>query len=152
MQNRKKPLYRKVNTKARGVDHHFGGDYRSTRNSKRETREQTRGSMRGSMNRGLDYTPLFKFLLSKVGSSWNEVFSEANSRLDSQEPIFWLVALANDKKEVVRIGESSYFSGLFVDDFGLLQFVNPNLKSSDLTIYCSCCTHTLNGVPFGKPE
>ena len=89
--NREKPkLYRKVNTKAKGVRHDFGGDFKDSRNSKGETFQQAKGTMFGTKERGLDYTPLFKFLLSKVGSNWNEVFSEAKSRLDKQEPIFWI--------------------------------------------------------------
>ena len=149
----KKPLYRKVNTKARGVRHGFGGDFRHTRNTKNETREQVLGSMHGRIQRGLDYTPLFKFLLSKVGSNWDDIFSEAISRIDRPDPIFWLVALTDDKKnEIVCMGESSYFTGLFVDEANILQVVNPNLKPEDLTPYCTCCTHTLNGVLFGKKE
>jgi hypothetical protein len=147
---REKPkLYRKVNTKARGVHHDFGGDFRDSRNGKRETLQQVKGTMFGTKERGLDYTPLFKFLLSKVGSNWNEVFSEAKSRLDRQEPIFWIVALHEDeKKDYVRIGESTYFSGLFVDDNGVLQLVNPNLKAADMKPFCDCCTHTFNGKIF----
>lgn len=148
----KKPLYRKVNTRARGVYHNFGGDFRHVRNKKKETREQVLGAMHGTRQRGLDYTPLFKFLLSKVGSHWDAVFSEANSRIDKPDPIFWLIALTNDqKKDIVRIGEASYFSGLYVDDSGYLQIVNPNIKAEDLSPSCSCCTHTLNGVQFGQP-
>ena len=149
--DRKKPnLYRKVNTRAKGVHHHFGGDFKDTRRSKRETVQQVKGTMFGAKQRGLDYTPLFKFLLSKVGCQWDEVFSEAKSRLDRAEPIFWLVALHEDeKKDYVRVGESTYYSGLFVDDNGVLQFVNPNLKAADMTLFCDCCTHTFNGKAFG---
>jgi hypothetical protein len=149
--DRKKPkLYRKVNTKAKGVHHDFGGDFKDTRNSKRESIQQVKGTMFGAKQRGLDYTPLFKFLLSKTGSKWDDVFSEAKSRLDKQEPIFWIVALHEDeKKDYVRIGESTYFSGLFVDDNNVLQLVNPNLKAVDMTPFCDCCTHTLNGKTFG---
>ncbi|TYP89286.1 hypothetical protein BC792_1285 [Sphingobacterium allocomposti] len=147
--NAKNLLYRKVNTRARGVHHNFGGDFRHSKHKKKETPEQIRGSMSGKKDRGLDYTPLFRFLLSKVGSNWDEVFSEAKSRLDKTEPIFWIVALnPDDKKDYVRVGESSYFSGLYVDDNGDLQLSNPNLKANDLTPHCSCCTHTLNGVVF----
>ena len=32
MKSEKKPLYRKVNTKARGVHHNKGGDYADNRN------------------------------------------------------------------------------------------------------------------------
>ncbi len=149
--NKEKPkLFRKVNTKAHGVHHHFGGDFKDSRKSTRETLQQVKGTMFGAKQRGLDYTPLFKFLLSKVGSNWDEVFSEAKSRLDKTEPIFWIVALHEDKKkEFIRIGESTYFSGLFVDDNGILQLVNPNLKAADMTPVCNCCTHTFNGKKFG---
>lgn len=149
--DREKPkLYRKVNTKAKGVHHLFGGDFKDTRNSKGESVQQVKGTMFGTKQRGLDYTPLFKFLLSKVGSKWDEVFSEAKLRLDKEEPIFWMVALHEDeKKDYVRVGESTYFSGLFVDDNGILQLVNPNLKAIDMTPSCNCCTHTFNGKVFG---
>lgn len=149
--NKEKPkLYRKVNTKTKGVRHDFGGDFKYSRNKKKETLEQTKGKMFGKKERGLDYTPLFRFLLSKVGSDWNEVFSEAKSRLDKTEPIFWMVALQEeDKKDYIRVGESSYFSGLFVDDNGILQIVNPNLNATDMKPFCDCCTHTFNGKLFG---
>lgn len=146
----KSKLYRKVNTRAKGVHHLSGGDFKDTRNSKKEVVQQVKGTMFGAKQRGLDYTPLFRFLLSKVGSNWDKVFSEAKSRLDRQEPIFWIVALHVDqKRDYVRIGESAYFSGLFVDDDGILQLVNPNLKAADMTPFCGCCTHTFNGKVFG---
>lgn len=147
----KKPLYRKVNTRAKGVRHDYGGDFRHVRKVKDETREQLLGSMHGKKQRGLDYTPLFKFLLSKVGSDWDDVFSEAVSRIDRKEPIFWLVAQTDDKKrDKVCYGGSSYFSGLYVDEDNILQLVDPDLKAEDLAPDCTCCTHTLNGVLFGK--
>jgi hypothetical protein len=106
--------------------------------------------MYGKKERGLDYTPLFRFLLSKIGFNWDEVFSEAKSRLDKTEPIFWIVALTQDeKKDYVRVGESTYFSGLYVDDNAILQIVNPALKARDMKPFCSCCTHTFNGKLFG---
>ena len=150
MNKEKSQLFRKVNTKTHGVDHNFGGDFSDTRNNKRETLEQTKGKMSNKKERGLDYTPLFKFLLSKVGSNWDEVFSEAKSRLDKTEPIFWMVELdENKKREIVRTGESSYYSGLFVDDNGILQRSNPDLKAFGMTPFCTCCTHTFNGKLFG---
>lgn len=146
----KKKLYRKVNTKARGVHHDFGGDFKHIRNQKDESREMVKGSMNGSKNRGLDYTPLYKFLLSKVGADWDSVYSEAVSRLDRPDPIFLLVADDQEEgQDYVRVGESSYFSGLFIDENGLLQLVDPELKAADLEPFCTCCTHTLNGIPFG---
>ena len=139
----KKPLYRKVNTRARGVQHLHGGDYKHRRNS-----ESAIGMKQGTL-RGLDYTPLFKFLLSKVGGNWNEIHSEAVSRLDKEEPIFWLVAKDYESgNEVVRVGESSYFSGLFIDESGILCTVKPELNEESLEPQCKCCTHTFNGVEF----
>jgi hypothetical protein len=64
--HRKSPLYRKVNTRARGVHHEFGGDFRHDR-AKERMSDETHGSMHGRKERGRDYTPLFHFLLSKVG-------------------------------------------------------------------------------------
>jgi hypothetical protein len=133
------------------VHHKFGGDFRNQRkNSKTKTQfEGLKGSMHGKHQRGLDYTPLFKFLLSKVGQRWDNVFSEAVARLDRQEPIFWLVARSDmERKECVRTGEATYFSGLYADDDGLLQVVNPALGAADMTPQCTCCTHTFNGVRF----
>ena len=151
MNRDKKPLYRKVNTKARGVRHDFGGDFKHLRRKKRDTIEQARGSMHGKRERGLDYTPLFRFLLSKVGSKWDDVFSEARSRLDKTDPIYWLVALnPEDKEDYVRTGESTYFSGMYVDQEGILQLSNPELKAKDLIPFCDCCTHTFNGKLFGS--
>jgi hypothetical protein len=147
--NQKEQLYRKVNTRARNVNHNFGGDFKYSRNKKQETLEQTKGTMFGKKERGLDYTPLFRFLLSKVGLEWNEIFSEAKSRLDKTEPIFWLVALSvNDKEDVVRIGESSYFSGMYIDEEGILKLSNPTLKPTELKHFCECCTHTFNGIEY----
>lgn len=149
-QSRKEPLYRKVNTRTRGVHHDTGGDYRHERNTKAEkTNESMRGSMHGKKRRGLDYTPLFKFLLSKVGQDWNTVLSEAIGRLDHDEPIYWMVArTAIDRKPYVRIGESAIYSGLYIDDDGRLAKVAPDLRNEDLTPSCPCCTHTFNGVPL----
>jgi len=148
----KEPLYRKVNTQTHGVHHATGGDYRTERSGEARS-EASRASMHGKRRRGLDYTPLFRFLLSKVGSEWNAVFSEAVPRLDHPDPIFWLVARhEGERRELVRVGESSYFTGLYVDDDGILRIVNPDLRPDDLVPSCSCCTHTLNGVRFGSRE
>ena len=115
--------------------------------------DAVRGAMHGKHRRGLDYTPLFRFLLSRVGSEWDGVYREAVARLDRPDPIFWLVARhEHERREMVRVGESSYFSGLYVDDAGILRIVNPDLRPEDLSPSCDCCTHTLNGVRFGSGD
>ncbi|MDY3339402.1 hypothetical protein JSO61_004115 [Riemerella anatipestifer] len=142
MNKEKKKLFRKVNTTTYGVRHNFGQDY----NRRYESQQDGKGKMKRGVERGLDYTPLFRFLLSKVGSDWDSVFSEAKSRLDKTEPIFWMVALTeNEKQDFVRTGESSYFSGLFVDENNILQKCTPELNKSNMQKFCNCCTHTFNG-------
>lgn len=149
---RTRPLYRKVNTTAHGVHHRHGGDFSDVRHTKTQKNfDGSRQSMHGKQLRGLDYTPLFRFLLSKVGAEWDAVFSEAVSRLDRAEPIFWLVARSELEREAyVRVGESTYFSGLYVDEDGLLQKVNSDLSAAELVPSCRCCTHTFNGIPFTR--
>lgn len=148
MRNQKEPLYRKVNTTARNVHHNFGGDYRHERNTKAEKNsESTRDGMGKKVNRGLDYTPLFRFLLSKVGKNWTDIHKEAITRLDREEPIYWMVAInEDDKEDYFRSGESSYYSGLFVDENNLLQKVDPTMTVEKLKPCCACCTWTFNGV------
>ncbi|WP_207625711.1 hypothetical protein [Niastella populi] len=61
-----------------------------------------------------------------------------------------MVALNEEKKkDYIRVGESTYFSGLFVDENRILQKNNPNLRAIDMKPFCSCCTHTFNGKIFG---
>lgn len=146
----KKPLYRKVNTRARNVWHNKGGDYSRTRNAKPDKdRRAERGSMGATKQRGLDYTPLFRFLLSKVGEDWDAVHSEAVSRLDKEEPVWWMVARSPaDRHPYFITGEATFFSGLYIDESNRLALVDPELKNEDLEPRCPCCTHTFNGEPL----
>lgn len=150
---RKEPLYRKVNTRTHGVSHGACRKrYRWARNSKAErASDAPRGPMHGRARHGRDYTPLFRFLLSKVGGDWDAIHAEAVSRLDTPEPIFWLVALNEvDRKPYVRIGESTYYSGLFIDSDNRLAVVAPDLRVEHMTPRCTCCTHTFNGARFTR--
>lgn len=104
-----------------------------------------------SSGKGLDYTPLFKFLLSRVGDDWEAVHADAVARLDRVEPIFWMVARSEaERKPFVLIGENAYYSGLFVDEDNRLRMVDPELQVEQMAPSCACCTHTLNGVPFTR--
>ena len=101
---------------------------------------------------GLITPPLFRFLLSKVGHQWDNVFSEANARLDRPDPVFWMVALhESDTRDYVVLDENSYYSGLCVDEAGLLQKVNPQLTPEQMNPVCDGYTHTFNGVVFAQP-
>jgi len=142
----KSKLFRKVNTTTFNVHHNFGEDFKR---SKKIDDNEVRGKMKRNIERGLDYTPLFRFLLSKVGKNWDEVFSEAKSRLNKTEPIFWMVAVNEiDKQNFIRTGESSYFSGLYVDESNILQKCNPELTKEKMEKFCDCCTHTFNGETY----
>ena len=144
----KDPLYRRVNTRARNVHHRHGGDYRHQRNAEHERgSNRTRGSMRGGQRRGLDYTPLFRFLLSRIGEDWDAVYGEAAARLDTPDPIFWMVARQDhERQDCIRVGESTYYSGLYIDADRRLRAVNPDLSPHTMQPSCPCCTHTFNGV------
>ena len=142
---KKKPLFRKVNTKARGVHHGFGTDFKDTKSTKREPSTK----MKRNVKRGLDYTPLFKFLLSKVGKPYSATLKEATSRIEDNSVINCMVVSDTDKT-YFRYGESTYYSTLYVDENGLLQVVDPNVNSSTLKPSCPCCTHTFNGLVFNK--
>lgn len=162
MNRKKNPLFRKENKLALHYRGDTGGEYRHSRNSKKnEGSDKMKSSMGGKKLRGVDYTPLFKFLLSKVGKKWDAVYSEAISRLDREEPIFWMVYVNDPHKDPrhtegemndsFRAGESSYYSKLMVDGNGILQYVNPNLSVNDFNKTCDCCTHTFNGKVINRP-
>ncbi len=146
----KKPLYRKVNTRTHGVRHGNGGKAKWDRRTKPENnRDYLGGSMHSTHQHGLDYTPLFRFLISRVGKPWEATHSEAVARLDTPDPIFWLVARhEDDERPFVRAGQSSYFSGLRVDADGVLVKVDPDVDETSIAPFCSCCTHTFNGTRF----
>lgn len=150
---RKKPLYRKVNTRTHGVRHGDGGEWRKSRNTKAVKQDLSfNGSMHPHHRHGLDYTPLFKFLLSRIGENWDETHSEAVARIDRPDPIFWLVALSKEEGQpYVRLGESSYYSGLYVDEHKRLALVDPTLTVDDMRPACSCCCYTFNGERFTQP-
>ena len=123
----KNKLYRTVNTVTHDVNHFYGGEYRWERNKQKLIKGDSPflQSMGGRKRRGIDYTPLFMFLINKVGEKWDLVYSEVIKRLDKTDPRFWLVALhSEDKRDFVRCGESSYYNGLYVDVNGILKKVS----------------------------
>jgi hypothetical protein len=146
---KKEKLYRKENTRTFGVFHKYGSAYSKER-ARNKNQEVLKTSMHGKKQRGVDYTPLFKFLLSKVGCNWDEVFSKAKCRLDKEDPIFWMVAMnAKDKKDYVRLGENTYYSGLYVDEEKILRIVNPNIANENFTAD-GIFTYSFNGKVIGK--
>jgi|GEM_PF-2330094 len=130
--------------------HDKGNSYNDKPRDKRVDLEAPkRAGMGRKKERGLDYTPLYRFLLSKVGESWDMVYREARSRLKHAGPIFWIVARGEDRRsDVVRVGVHSYYSRLYIDENNTLQIINPSLGPHHFYPACSCCVHTFNGLPF----
>ena len=61
--------------------------------------------------------------------------------------MYWLVARQpHEQRDTVRIGESTFYSGLYIDDDNRLAVVNPAITPETMVPGCACCTHTLNGV------
>lgn len=155
--DKKEPLYRKVNTTTRGVHHNSGSDFRHDRNTKaQKNSEEIFQGMGKKAKRGLDYTPLYRFLLSKVGKDWNSTHSEAVSRLDHEDPVYHIVLEPHESKEsapdYVCGGENSYFSQLYVDENNILQKVNPDFNPKEIPQWCTCCTVSFNSLPLKKDK
>jgi hypothetical protein len=142
-----KPLYRKNNWRARGAHHPRGGDARHSRGTKNGVSEKM-----SSKNHGFDYTPLFRFLFSRIGKEWSVTHSEAVSRLNDTEPISWMVVKEGSIQYDLGYfrTENSKYNTLFVDSNGILQKAKPELKNEDFFPSCGCCTHTFNGNPLNN--
>ena len=150
--DKKEPLFRKEN-KSSLYTHYYvkkGGDFRHERHTKEmKNFEGTHKSMK-SGKFDYDYTPLFRFLQSKVGKKWDNVYSEAVSRLNDTKPIFWLVKLHESNNiieefsfpAIARIGQNSCWHTLTVDENGILVYID---KTATITPSCSCCTMALDG-------
>lgn len=160
-----KPLYRKVNTTAHAVK---GRLHRRNDNNPRYERgsfkdEKLKNKMKtGQQFHGLDFSPLFAFLRKKVGNPWSEVQSEALKRLPNEmlyNPLEKAVVLFKHYQQDPDVyinrpyfinSEASYHSLLFVDENGILQYVNKEFSIDDVKIQCRCCTHSFNGVPISR--
>lgn len=144
MNKKKEPLYRKMNSTAHGIYKYrnLGGDYSEVRNTK-ANKEHGLKKMKRGVERGLDYTPLYRFLQSKEGCYWPDVHSEAISRLDKQDPI-WRMVLQSKNDDPIMAHANDLWHTMYVDDENILRFIDraATVKES------SHCTKTLNGKPI----
>ena len=164
----KKPLYRKVNRCTHSIERHFtGGDARWVRNAKERNRVAAeRGTLGRKHFHGLDYTPLFRFLLKSVGECWTAVRAEAAARLpkdsphwSAENPIFWMVHDPEGERDHLRAkahpffhaSEFALFSTLLVDGKGDLRKLDPDFGIEHVSPYCPCHTHTFNGSIVTNP-
>lgn len=156
----KKPLYRKVSKTTHNGFPHADFDARRRSSYARNTKNGIGRSMhtaKGNGERLHDYTPLFKFLLKQEGRQWSLVWQECVVRLDTTEPVLYMVLNIRENGLVRKnwnlengsvcsvdwkgrpftdgtpksfgYGEGSRFSTMFVDKDGKLQFVDKNYAS-----------------------
>lgn len=144
----KKPLWRKKSKDIRVSDIHAKYD--------KNTKKGTRRSMCASKH-GRDFTPLYMFLLNCTQKEdivfFDDAYREARQRLDvvDYDRIWDIISKHKDLDiipPVCRIGESTYYSTLYVDLDNVLRVAHPEVTNETLYPYCTCCTHTFNGKPF----
>lgn len=149
-----KPLYRKVNRKSSyqcRCTEAKGGRFAWARHSKAMRqfdgrRLPTRNAKSPYMTDGYDYTPLYRYLLSRVGEPWDDIYAYVKPRLNTTEPIWWLVSrtgFPKDNLSFCRIGEGSYWSRLWIDPEGRLQKVDPTHSHTEPD--CQCHTYSFDG-------
>ena len=86
-----------------------------------------------------------------MGQPWNDFYKDVKPRLNSTIPIHWMVSTNKDVNTLlgyIRVGESTYYSSLYVDNKGLLQYVDKTIDHTTLEPTCKCCTYTFNGKRF----
>ena len=154
----KKPIYRKLNEV--GTYGHLEPltKYRFDRHKKTPVGNKMRTKHKEFR---YDYAPLFRFLLSKVGQPWEPIFQECQSRLNDIKPLMRMVVNVNERGLVVDrnpdgnmekycfMGEMSAWSTLYVDEVGLLQFVDKDYVKTDENPYPEQ-TFTFNGIPVNS--
>ena len=160
----KKPLYRKVNK----ITHNGWGwyvypkcRYRFDKEPDGTIRRQPVKKKSGNLRVGYDYTPLCRFLHAHVGQQWLPLFQECQSRLNDIKPLMRMVVNVNERGLVVDrnpdgnmekycfMGEMSAWSTLYVDEVGLLQFVDKDYVKTDENPYPEQ-TFTFNGIPVNS--
>lgn len=146
----KKPLYRKINKTTHNGHPHLDyipkdryRDERHTKKTKIEIENEINFSggkkhyCTGQNEYKYEYRPLMKFLLKNVGKKWSDVWKECTDRLLTTEPVHWIVL--NIRKNglpynvdptelnpIIRYGEDTYFSTLYVNENGILQYVDKD--------------------------
>lgn len=151
----KKPLYRKVSKTTHNGLPNYDFDLNERSSWSRHTKKGMKRGMNTRCNNsgsGLyDYTPLFKFLLKQEGKDWDGIWRECVSRLNTTEPVLYMVLNVRSnglvcreceidtteegvdwkgrvgcKNKCFRYGEGTYFSTMYVDENNKLQFVDKN--------------------------
>lgn len=120
----KKPLYRPMNKVTHnGPPHHdygFKNRYRFDRNSKQTVKDEKEFAEKSNIKKqhknkntdiGLfDYTPLYKFLLTKEGCDWDGVWKECQERLNTTAPVYNMVVNINHNGLPTTNMEANYWN------------------------------------------
>lgn len=156
MKKKKKLIRTKNRITHNGTSRDVNFRSRWTRHSKNGITQK----MKKRINYHLDYTPLFKFLLSKEGEKWEGVWRECQKKVDTVEPVLWMVQnirlnglpkhdkCLEEYDKSFGYEEGSYFSTMYVDENGILQVVDKNYKESTPLEYCRRCGETFNGLLY----
>lgn len=127
----------------------------------------TKNGMRKSMNVGKDgiygkynFDPLFKHLLKQVGKRWEDVWKDVFPRVDSMsEPIKVMVINCRSNgtafeidpetsRKVFRFGETAFWSTLYVDNEGILRYVDRDYEPE--VLYGGGWGQSFNSHPVTK--
>ena len=121
-------LYKKQNNKSLMTRNYqpFNPEFKWKRNSKEMKNFDGNKQSMTSKKHERDYTPLFLFLIASVGNKADDVYSIAKRRSDERFQEYWNYMF--DGSEFHRMGENSYYSGLMIDENGLIQKVDPTLE------------------------
>lgn len=102
-----------------------------------------------------DYTPLYKYLLKCEGKVWSDVWDDIIHRINDCSVVKNMVANINDSglvcnnvdimEKCFRYGEGTRFSKMYVDDNGILQFVDKNYIPSPVYEHERKWGETFNG-------
>jgi hypothetical protein len=125
----KEKLYRKINKKSLSTKYYVkkGGEYSWKRSKVNCDLEYPMFESMKSKKLGRDYTPLYRFLESKIDQVWNDIYSECVKRLDTTDPIWWVVVnsdlsiIKHNYNNIVRIGQGSYCQRLYINKDGILK-------------------------------
>lgn len=111
-------LYRKVNRRVyrEGGWIKKGSKFSYSRHSKKSNKrfeegvgykEPIKNAKSNHFTSGYDYTPLFMFLLKNVGQDFDEILKEITPRLNTIEPVYWIV-----DKSITREQVTDYLNNL----------------------------------------
>lgn len=172
-----KQLYRSANksTYQNTLTEKTAKHFRYTRNTKIMSGSIVkRGKMQPNNNLGYDYTPLIKFLFSRLNQNFDITFSEINLILNNglhkpkvKTEILSMINVLVHKQVIIndnivndnngnilssffRFGEATYYDSFYIDNDNNLKLIKDITKEIfEFCDYaCHCHTHSYNGKKY----